>query len=336
MRLLSYLAARLIWVVVVLLGVITLTFAVTNLVPADPARLAAGLEAPREEVETMRHVMGLDQPVPLQYLAYVRRLLHGDLGLDARSQRPVVTQLAQYFPATLELVITTMIIYVFVGVTGGVAAAVKSGSWIDKGVQFFSLAGLAMPVFWLAIVLQVVFFAGLHWFPAAGRLSTGLGPPPHVTGLYLVDSALAGEWGTWRDAAAHLVLPSCALVLGTVANVLRITRRAMIRIFSEPFIATARAKGLTERAVIWRHALANTTIPIVTWLGLETGYLFSGAIVVEAVFSWPGLGKYAVDSISDLDFPPIMGVTLIVATAFVFVNLAVDLLYPLFDPRITY
>ena len=336
MERLAYLAARLVWLVVVVLGVTTLTFVITNLVPADPARLAAGLEARHEQVEEMRRLMGLDQPLLVQYWTYVRRLSHGDFGLDARSQRPVSTQLAAYFPATLELVLSTMGLYVILGVLGGVAAAVGRRSWIDRAVQIVSLGGLALPAFWLAIVLQVVFFAQLNLLPAAGRLSIGTAPPPHVTGMYVLDSLISGNWATFRDAAAHLVLPVVTLLLGTIANVLRITRRAMIQVLTEPFITTAWAKGLASRTVIWRHTLINAGVPILTMIGLQTGYLFSGAVVVETVFAWPGLGKYAVDSIGNLDFPPIMGVTLIVAAVFILVNLAIDLAYPLLDPRIQY
>jgi len=336
MRFLAYLAMRIGWLIAVMLGVVTLTFLITNVVPADPARLAAGLEAQQAQVDTMRHLMGLDQPLPVQYWNYLVRLLHGDLGLDARSQRPVVTQLAEYFPATFELVIVTMTLYILLGVIGGVAAAVERGSWVDKGAQLLSLGGLAMPPFWVAIVFQVVFFAQLHWLPATGRLSAVLAPPPHITGLYLVDSLVAGQWGTWCDAAVHIMLPAVTLLVGSVANVLRITRRAMLQVFAQPYVATARAKGLSERIVIWRHCLRNSAIPILTMIGLQAGYLFSGAIIIEIVFSWPGLGKYAVDSIANLDFPPIMGVTLIVAAAFVLINLLIDLAYPLVDPRIVY
>lgn len=336
MERLAYLAGRLVWLVVVMLGVTTLTFVITNLVPTDPARLAAGLEARHEQVEEMRRIMGLDKPLIVQYWTYVRRLFRGDLGLDARSQRPVSTQLAAYLPATLELVLVTMSLYVVIGVLGGVAAAVGRSSWIDRSAQVLSLGGLALPAFWLAIVLQVVFFAHLKWLPAAGRLSIGMAPPPHVTGLYLFDSLVYGDWSTFRDAMWHLVLPVVTLLLGTIANVLRITRRAMIQVLAEPFITTARAKGLSNRTVIWRHTLINASVPILTMIGLQTGYLFSGAVIVEAVFAWPGLGKYAVDSIGNLDFPPIMGVTLVVAAVFVLVNLAIDLLYPMLDPRIQY
>ncbi|MBI4277490.1 MAG: ABC transporter permease, partial [Armatimonadetes bacterium] len=227
-------------------------------------------------------------------------------------------------------------LYVIFGVGGGILAAVYRGSWVDKAVQIVALGGLATPSFWLAIVFQVVFFAHLRWLPATGRLTAGAAAPPAVTGLYLADGLLAGNWPLFWDALRHILMPAAALLLGSIANVLRITRRAMLQVFGEPYVGTARAKGLGERRVILRHALKNAAIPVLTMIGLQTGFLFSSAVVIENVFSWPGLGKYAVDSIANLDFPPIMGVTLIVAALFVLINLVIDLLYPMLDPRIQY
>ena len=331
-----YIANRLIWLILVLIGVTLLTFTMTNLIPADPARAAAGLDARAEQVEEIRKDMGLDKPLYVQYFSYIWRLLHGDLGMSSRSRRPVLKDLASYFPATMELAIATMIIYTLVGVPLGIVGAIKRGTLLDRLLDAFSIVGVAMPQFWLALMFQLILFGRLGWFPSSGRLPIGLEPPARVTGMYVVDSLLAGDLQTVLASTHHLCLPALTLALGSIGNVTRVARRSMIGVLGTDYVRTARAKGLRERAVIWKHAFKNALIPVITILGLQIGSVLSGAVLVEIVFAWPGIGKYLFDSIAYIDFQPIMGTTLLIAFVFVLANLIVDIAYVAIDPRITY
>ena len=332
----QYFAHRLVWSMGVIIGVTLLTFVITNLIPADPAVVAAGPNANREQVEQLRREMGLDRPLPVQYLAYVARLAHGDFGRSSRTQRPVVEDLVLYFPATVELAAVAMFMYVVIGVPAGIIAAVRSKSALDKGLQFVSVLGLATPAFSLALLLQFVFFFHLRWLPAVGRLDVGMTPPPHMTGLYTVDSLLSGNWATLVSALSHLVLPALTLTLTGLANVVRITRRSMLTVLWQDYVRTARAKGLSHRAVTYRHALRNALFPIVTIIGLQAGFLMSGTVLIEVIFSWPGMGTYVVDSIANVDFQPIISATLVIALSFLLVNFVVDMSYLMIDPRVKY
>ena len=327
---------RLPWLAFVIVGITLLTFVISNVIPADPARVAAGLQAHEDQVQIMRERMGLDRPLPEQYLRYLQRLAQGDLGQAASSSRPVADDLREYFPATLELVLAAIVPCTFLGVAFGTISATHAGRALDRVIQILSLIGMAMPRFWLAIVLQILFFGILGWFPSVGRLSLGVQPPRRITGLNLVDSLLTGDVHVFFDAAWHLVLPALALALGSIANIIRVTRVSVLDVLREDYVRTARAKGLRERAVLYKHVLRNAAVPILTVVGLQAGFMFSGAVLVEIVFGWPGIGKYAVDSIANLDFAPIMGVTLVVAVVFVIINLCVDLLYLMVDPRIRF
>lgn len=326
---------RLPWLVVVIVGITTLTFIIANIVPADPARAAAGVQATEEQVATMRERMGLDQPLTVQYVRYLDRLVHGDLGTVPTTSRPVRDDLIMRFPATLELVLVTIVPTAVFGVLLGVVAALHPRSALDRVIQVISLTSMAMPRFWVAIVLQIIFFGILGWFPTIGRLSLGITPPERVTGLYLVDSLIRGQWHTFIDALWHIILPATALALTGVASVIRVARVSLLETLASDYVRTARAKGLAEHLVIYRHALRNAAIPIITTIGLQAGFLFSGAVVIEIVFGWPGIGEYAVNSIINLYFQPIMGVTLTIAVVFVFINLCVDILYTLIDPRVS-
>lgn len=331
-----YFTHRLVWSVGVVIGVTLLTFLMTNLIPADPALVAAGPNATREQVEQLRREMGLDRPLPEQYLTYVARLARGDLGRSMRSQRPVLEDIALYLPATIELAAVAMLLYVVIGVPAGIIAAVRSRSVLDKSLQLVSVLGLATPAFSLALLVQFVFFFLLRWLPSGGRLDVGMTSPGHITGLYIVDSVLAGNWTTLVSAVSHLVLPALTLTLTNLANVVRITRRSMLTVLGEDYIRTARAKGLKHGAVTYRHGLRNALFPIVTMVGLQAGFLMSGTVLIEVIFSWPGMGTYVVDSIANLDFQPIMGATLVVAISFLLVNFLVDMSYLLIDPRVKY
>lgn len=330
------LVRRIPWLIFVVVGVTLLTFVISNIIPADPARVAAGLQAEEFQVEIMRERMGLDRPLHEQYLSYMARLAQGDLGESATTSRTVLSDLQVYFPATLELVLAAAFPCIALGVLIGTLSARKPGGAFDKAGQMLTLSGMAMPRFWFAIVLQIIFFRWLGLFPVVGRLGLTETPPPKVTGLYVIDSLIAGQWHTMFDAMWHLVLPATALAIASIANITRVTRVAVVEVLQQDYVRTARSKGMPEWKVLYTHALRNAAIPIVTISGLQFGWLFSGAVLVEIVFGWPGIGKYSVDAIANLDYAPIMGVTLVVALIFVLINLVVDLTYLILDPRISY
>jgi peptide/nickel transport system permease protein len=308
-------------------------------VPGDPARLAAGLEAREEQVQRLRAELGLDRPMYLQYLSYAGGLLRGDLGRSIFNGQPVGENLRRFFPATFELAVAALALALALGIPLGVLSAVHRNRAIDQVGRVVALLGIAFPVFWIGIVLLLVFYFHLGWFPGGGRVATSLVMGAQVrpiTGLLLLDAAMAGQWTVWRNAAWHLVLPASCLALSPLARITRMTRTTMAEVLSEAYVTTARAKGLRERIVVYRHALRNALIPTVTLVGIATGYLLGGSVLVETIFSWPGLGRYAFDAVTLLDFQAIMGITLLAALIFVLATLIVDLLYVLLDPRIRY
>jgi peptide/nickel transport system permease protein len=335
-RLLVYVGQRVFWTAFLIVGITLLTFALTNIIPADPARAAAGLEAREEQVQEMRRRMGLDRPLPEQYLTYMASLVRGDWGVAGRSQRPVLDEIKDHLPATLELVAASMLLGIVLGVPMGIVGALFRGTVVDRALQTFAVAGTALPAFWLALLLQVAFFLYLRLLPAGGRFTIIGSPPASISGLYVVDALLTGNLPALKTALLHLLLPAVTLSLGLLANLTRITRKSVLSVLARDYIRTARAKGLAGRAVIARHVLKNAAIPIITIAGLQIGYLFSSSVLVEVVFSWPGLGLYAVEAIGFLDFKAIMGATLVIAFIFVLINLLVDLSYALIDPRIRY
>jgi peptide/nickel transport system permease protein len=330
----SFLIRRLFFVVLTVLGAITFTFTLATLVPADPARAALGPDATEAQVANYRRERGLDQPVLIQYVRYVNAIARGDLGTSIVSRSPVVADLAQFVPATVELMIPSLLISVVLGFGLGVAAAFYRGTWVDQMSRLLSLVGLSMPVFWLGLVMQLVFFRALGWFPAGGRLSSVLAPPPHVTGFYTIDSLLAGRWDLFASSMHHLVLPAIALSTLTLGIVARMTRSSLLDVISSNFVRTARSKGLRERVVVWKHALRNALIPIITVIGLRMGQMFSGAVLTETVFAWPGVGRYAFTALRQLDFPVVMGFAVWATIIYAVVNLLVDISYSFIDPRV--
>ena len=331
----AYLTRRLSFLVFVIIGVTLLIFLISHVVPADPARAAAGLNAREEQVEALRKMMGLDKPLPVQYGRYLWGLLHLDFGRSARSLRPVSSDLAHYLPATIELVLAAMILYVAVGVPLGVLSAVKRGSFLARITRLGVISGIAMPEFWFALILQYVFFGKLGMLPSGARLPVGMDSPRHITGMYIFDSLATGNWTALGASLKHIILPASCLALGRVAILVRITRRSMITVLREDYVRTARAKGLSERVVTWGHAFRNVLVPVLTIIGLQVGWLLNTSLVVETVFSWPGLGWYAVQSIGYWDFLGVMAVALVVSVAFVLINVTVDALYVAVDPRVT-
>ena len=327
---------RLISILPVILGMSILTFALSHVIPANPARLLAGPRASAEVVEKIRHEKGLDQPLWRQYLRYMSGILHFDFGQSFSSFRPVQQDMAEYFPATAELTIFALIFAVSVGVGIGILAAVRQDSWIDQMGRFFAINGISMPVFWLGLLAQLLLYQTLGWFPFGGRVGDEVSLPPVVTGLLTVDCLLAGNWPTFFDALHHLILPAFVLGLEPLAILARISRTSLIEVMREPYITTARAKGLHPNMVIIKHAFRNALLPIVTTIGLLVGYLLSGSVMVETVFTWPGIGRYAARAISSADYNAVMGVTLVISIIYLISNLAVDLVYAKLDPRISF
>lgn len=331
-----YIARRLVLLVIVLVGMSAITFSLTHLVPGNPARLLAGPHASQSEVDTLAHQFGLDRPVPEQYVVYVQGLLHGDLGMSLTTRRPVAADLAQFLPATIELTLVALLLTVAVGIPLGIVSGVARGTVLDHFARVLSIGGVSIPIFWLGLILQLILFGQLGLLPASGRLGPFDIPPPTATGMYTIDSLLAGRFDTFVTALAHIALPAVTVAAGSIAVVTRMMRASVIESLEADYVRTARSKGLPERTVLSRHVLKNALLPTVTVIGLQVGYLLSGNILAEAVFSWPGIGLYAVNAIGNLDYAAIMGVTLIISFVYVLVNLLVDLLYAIIDPRISY
>ncbi|SHI31014.1 peptide/nickel transport system permease protein [Desulfosporosinus lacus DSM 15449] len=319
---------------IVLLGVSLVTFLVSHVVPGDPARMLLGQRADAQTLENLRHVMGLDKPVWLQYFDYLGGLLQGDLGISIRSQRPVLSELLTYFPATIELTLFAMGFAVISGVGLGLLSAAYRDTPIDHGTRVLAILGVSTPLFWLGLMVLLLFYKHLGWLPGSGRLDSFINPPTQITGLYVLDSILTGDWVALKSSILHLVLPTICLGYIQLATIARLVRASMIEVLEQDYIKTALANGIPRYRIIYRHALRNALIPTVTLIGLTFGELLGGAILTETIFTWPGMGKYVVDSISFLDFPAIMGFTILVATIYVIINMVVDLLYPILDPQI--
>jgi peptide/nickel transport system permease protein len=327
---------RLLFLVLVLFGLSVITFTLSHIVPNDPARLIAGPRASPSAVTKVRHEYGLDQPLVVQYVDYVRGVARLDFGRSFTSRQPVRDDLEKYLPATIELGTYAFLLSTVIGVPLGVLSAVRRDSWLDHLARFVSISGLALPVFWLALMVQYLFFGRLGWLPDGQRLPIGTDPPPSVTGLYAVDSLLTANWSLLRLVLAHLAMPVVVLAFGSLAVVTRMVRGGMLDVLNQDYVRTARAKGLAHRDVVVRHALKNALLPTVTSLGLQVGLLLSGTFLVELVFSWTGIGRYAVQAIEQVDYNAIMATTLIIALIFVLVNLVVDVLYLFLDPRISF
>jgi len=334
MHFLGFLLKRVVGIAAVMIGVSVITFAISHVIPADPVAAALGDHATDAQIAQFRTEYHLDRPLPEQYLIYATGILHGDLGKSIRTRRSVADDLADSFPATLELSFAALLISIVLGVPAGVWSAVSRGRLPDYVVRLLSLAGGSLPVFWLGLIVIGLFYYQLGWFPGGGRLDTFVPPPPTRTGLYVLDSILAGDFEALRSSLVHLVLPALTLGYFSTAVIARMTRSSMLDVLSQDYMRTARAKGLAERLVIFRHGLRNALIPTVTIIGLTFGSLLSGAVLTETIFSWPGLRRYGTASAVSLDFPAVLGVTLLAAIVYPVANLAVDIAYYWLDPRI--
>lgn len=333
---LRYIVRRLWFGIFVLIGVSVLTFIISHVIPGDPAAAAAGFGAPPEQIEMIRKQYGLDRSLPEQYFRYISGLFRGDLGRAIVTKQPVVSDLKKYLPATMELTFGGATIALLLALPLGIAAGLHHQSFIDHVTRVLSTLAAATPLFWAGFLLQLLFYKSLGLLPAIGRLDIGALPPPTVTGFYTIDSLVAGDYRLFWNALYHLILPSFCLSWQMLAIMSRTLRSTLLEVLNKDFIRVARAKGLRERTITWRHAIPHTLIPLVTIFVMYIGRLLSGAIVTETIFSWPGVGSYAVRAIMGLDFPAIMGVATVVSVLFVFLNLLVDLLYPILDPRIQY
>lgn len=317
-----------------LLGVIVLIFVLSRSIQGDPARMMAGDGADKQVLEQLRREFQLDQPLPAQLWAYVSNLAHGNLGVSYSTKRPVLESLMERFPATLELTLSSLL-FAFAGAAPlGVISAVKRNTALDQVVRVISVGGLSMPVFWSGLMLIWLLYAKLGWLPGAGRLGTYTPPPPTITGMYTLDSLLSGEWSTFVETVRYLLLPAVVLGYAYMATLARLIRSSMLEVLGQDYIRTARSKGLGDQAVILRHALRNALIPVATLAGLAFAALLGGAVLTETIFSWPGVGKYVVDAALYLDYPVIMGFTLLIAIVYMVVNLIVDLLYSWLNPQI--
>ena len=331
---LRYLLGKLAILVPTFFGITVVAFGFVRVLPGDPIMLMAGERGltPERHAQLMTQY-GFDQPLWQQYLTYLGNLLHGDLGTSIVTHRPVAEDFLTFFPATVELGLCAMALAICIGLPLGVIAAVKRGSWFEQISMSAALVGYSMPIFWWGLLMIILFSGILGWTPVSGRISL-MYYFPQVTGFMLIDSVLSGQKGAFLSALSHLILPSIVLATIPAAVIARQSRSAMLEVLSEDFVRTARAKGLGPALVVGRHALRNALIPVVTVIGLQVGSLMAGAILTETIFSWPGIGKWIVDSISKRDYPVVQGGLLVIAAVVMIVNLIVDLLYAVINPRI--
>jgi peptide/nickel transport system permease protein len=331
--LLGYVVKRLALLGLMLFGLLCITFAVSHVVPGDPARLAAGPDATASMVQTVRAEYGLDRPLWVQFGRYVRGIVTGDLGRSLRTRETVRSDLARYFPNTFELVTGAMLLAIGLGVPLGILSAVYRGTWVDHLTRVASVSGVAIPAFWLGLMLQLLL--ALHWklLPLGGRLGLMSARPEPITHLLFVDALLRGQWETLADALAHALLPMVTLCFPALASIMRVNRAEMIETLAQDYIVNARAQGISDVRIVARYALKNAMVPTLAMIGLRYGWMLGGTVLVETVFDWPGIGLYAVSSAVSSDFQPIMGVTLLIGLNFMLANVLVDLAYGWLDPR---
>lgn len=329
-----FIVRRLAGLLLVFVGVSVITFSLAQLVPVDPAAVALGQNAREEQIAAYRKEYGLDRPPVEQYFVYVGRLLRGDLGLSIRTRRPVADDLRDYVPATLELSIAAMGVAVVLGIFLGLLAAVRRNTLLDAIARVFALVGGSLPIYFLGLLMLALFYTKLRWFPGPGRIDPFIAPPPRITGMYTIDSLLAGDLAALKSSLQHLALPAITLGYFSTAVLLRMTRSSMLEVLTQDYVRTAQAKGLRDRTVLLRHALKNAMIPVLTTIGITFGSLLSGAVLTETIFAWPGLGRYATASVISLDFPAVMGVALVAAIVYPVVNMLVDIGYHALDPRV--
>lgn len=338
MHRLRYVVRRLAMAFVVLVSVSVITFFVARVVPSDPAAAWVGPRPTHEQIAAATERLGLDRPLYVQYARYMAGLLQGDLGTSIRTHQPITTDLRTFLPATMELVVAGMVMAVVIGIPLGVLSGAKKGSLLDHSTRLFSIAGVSMPTFWLGLLLQLLFFRWLGILPLTGRISTEVAlyhPVQQITGFYSIDTALTGNWPAFKDVLLHMILPAFTLATYAIGLAIRMTRSTMIEVLQQKYILAARVAGISERVVLFSLALKNAIIPTMNVLALSFVYSLTGAILVEVIFSWPGLGSYVTKAVLGMDFPVIVSVTLVVTVFYVFINLILDLVQGMLDPRVT-
>jgi peptide/nickel transport system permease protein len=337
MRTLTFVARRLAFALLVVLGASVVTFFIARVVPSNPAAKWVGPHPTKEQLEQARIELGLDQPLYVQYFRYMEQVVRGDLGVSVRTHHPIKDDLKTYLPATLELVLVGLLIAIVIGVPLGALAGAHKDGGIDHFSRVFAVAGVSIPPFWLGLLLQLLFFGVLGILPLSGRVDNRIMlyyPIEHVTGMYTVDSLLTGNLVAFKDSLLHIILPAFTLATYPLGLTIRMTRSNMVEVLSEQYVTAARAAGIPEGTVLYRLALKNAIMPTLTLLGLSLVYALTGSILVEVIFSWPGLGNYLTAAILSIDFPTIMVVTLLVTVLYVLVNLLVDVLQAMVDPRV--
>ncbi|MCI8430218.1 MAG: ABC transporter permease [Lachnospiraceae bacterium] len=336
MEQLKFTGKRLAYLVVMLFGVATLVFILTKMIPGDPtvANLSQRALNDPEVVAAYKAKYGLDQPIFVQYVLYIKNLLKFDLGTSIRTNKPVLAELARCYPATIELALFAILLAAVFGILFGVISAIRRNSILDQAVRAVSVTGVSIPSFWFALLVLYFFYYKLHIFPGPGRLSNSFSAPATVTGLYVLDSLLEGNIPKAMDALSHLILPGTVLAAFTMGLITRTTRSNLLDVMSMDYIRTARAKGIGRVGLIVRHALGNALIPVLTVIGLGLGNLLGGMVLVETIFNWPGVGQFAYESVLSADFPAIIGVALLIALNYMIINTVVDILYGVIDPRV--
>ena len=338
MRKLEFILRRLLSSILVLVGVSIMTFFIARVVPSNPAELYIGPKARPDDIARVTKQLGLDKPLPVQYAVYMNELLHGDLGTSLGTKRPVLMEITGRLPATLELLITGMLLAVLLGVPLGVLSARWQGKPPDIAVRIVSIMGVSMPAFFLGLILQIFFFRDLHLLPLAARVNGDLrfiSPITEITGLFLLDTLISRNWVAFKDVFMHIILPALTLAAYPIGLIARMTRASMLEVLEQDYIRTARAYGVRDAVITYLYALKNAIGPSLTVIGITFAYALTGTFFVELIFNWPGLGQFTVRSLLGLDYPAIMGITLFGAVGYVLINLIVDLLQAWVDPRIS-
>ncbi|MBN8245755.1 ABC transporter permease [Nitratireductor aquimarinus] len=331
-----FILRRLVLIVPILIGLTLLLFIVARLLPGDPVGLAAGPNASAETIAQLREQFGFDQPLPVQYWTYLTGLVQGDWGTSVFTRRPVFEDILTYLPATLELVFAALFLAIVIGIPLGLLTAVYRDGMLDYITRTLALGGIAMPRFFLGLLLQLAFAAWLGWLPLSGRFPFIETPPTTVTGFYTIDALIAGDFYAFQIAAAHLALPAIAMALSPLATIMRMMRASTIEILQQDYVMTERALGLSNRLILFKYVLKNAMTSTLTVIGLYVSWLLGGTVLVETVFDWPGLGLYATQAILTQDFMPVIGVTLVIAIIYLLAMLVVDLLYGVFNPKVRY
>lgn len=329
----NYWMQRLLLLILVIWGITTVTFLIMYIVPRNPALAMAGNSATPEQIELFKERWGLNRPLWVRYFGFYNNLLHGDLGVSIRTERPVLKEILIHFPATFELATLSLLLSIILGIPLGVFSAIKRNHWFDHIVRVGSLTGVSIPNFWLGLLFLLIFYFNFKIFEP-GRLNLYIEAPTSITNLYIVDSLLTGNWSVFIDAIRHIILPASTLGLCVTGYVARLTRASMLDVLYSNYIVAARSRGLSENAIFFKHALRNALIPTVSILGVLYGRMLAGSIVVETVFSWPGLGYFAYQSILKADQPSILGIVIVFAVFYSIVNFLVDISYKFLDPRI--